>query len=336
MTRPTLPGTEFLPPPRLTNAQGEERRVGVELEFAAISARDGARLVRELFGGDIYEEDPHRFHVKEAELGDFTVELDTRHAHSSSSPEKASRKGLERFFDEMEEELRSLYGDVSSLLVPCEIVCPPIPLTSLPRIDGLVDALRGAGAVGTADSPLHAFGAQLNPEIATDDPAWLTDMLRAYVLLSDWLREVTELDATRRIAAFADPFPKEYVERIVEPGYAPDLPALIDDYLADNPTRNRELDMLPLFCWLDEERVRSALPDEKIHARPTFHYRLPNADLGREGWNVSVEWNRWRMVEKMAERPERLEAMGRAWQANANRTFPASWAVLATEWMLLE
>lgn len=336
MTRSTLPGRDFLPPPRLTREDGEERRVGVELEFAAISARDGARLVRDLFGGDLYEEDPHRFHVKDAELGDFTVELDTRHAHRDKPTETETRKGIDRFLEEMGEELRSLYGDVSSLLVPCEIVCPPVPLTELPRIDALVEALRSAGAVGTDDSPLHAFGAQLNPEVATADPEWLTSMLRSYVLLSDWLREVTELDATRRIAAFADPFPKEYVERITEPGYAPSLEGLIDDYLEDNPTRNRELDMLPLFCWLDEERVRSALPDEKIHARPTFHYRLPNADLGREGWNVSVEWNRWRMVEKMAERPERLEAMGRAWSENARRMFPTSWAILATEWMLLE
>ena len=336
MTRPTLPGRTYLPPPRPDNDRGEERRVGVELEFAAISARDGARLVRDLFGGDIYEEDPHRFHVREAALGDFTVELDTRHAHRSKPTEKETRRGIDRFLEEMGGELRSLSGDVSSLLVPCEIVCPPVPLSDLPRIDELVDALRGAGAAGTDDSPLHAFGAQLNPEIATADPAWLTAMLRAYVLLSDWLREVTELDATRRIAAFADPFPPEYVERIVEPGYAPPLAQLIDDYLEDNPTRNRELDMLPLFCWLDEERVRSALPDEKIHPRPTFHYRLPNADLGRAGWNVSVEWNRWRMVEKMAERPERLEEMGRAWSENAQKIFPSPWSILSTEWMLLE
>ena len=336
MTRPTLPGRTYLPPPRPDNDRGEERRVGVELEFAAISARDGARLVRDLFGGDIYEEDPHRFHVREAALGDFTVELDPRHAHRSKPTEKETRRGIDRFLEEMGGELRSLYGDVSSLLVPCEIDCPPVPLSDLPRIDELVDALRGAGAAGTDDSPLHAFGAQLNPEIATADPAWLTAMLRAYVLLSDWLREVTELDATRRIAAFADPFPPEYVERIVEPGYAPPLAQLIDDYLEDNPTRNRELDMLPLFCWLDEERVRSALPDEKIHPRPTFHYRLPNADLGRAGWNVSVEWNRWRMVEKMAERPERLEEMGRAWSENAQKIFPSPWSILSTEWMLLE
>lgn len=332
-----IPGTEFLPPPRLTTAEGRERRIGVELEFAAVSAQEGARLVRDLFGGDVYEEDPHRFHVKGAELGDFTVELDTRLAHRprGAAPARAD-SGFERFLDELGEELRSLYGDVSSVLVPCEIVCPPIPLTSLPRIDVLVDALRWAGAQGTADNPLHAFGAQLNPEIATDDPAWLTAMLRAYALMSDWLREVTELDATRRLAAFADPFPRDYVAKILAPGYAPALPALIDDYLADNPTRNRELDMLPLFAFLDERRVRRVLPHEKIGARPTFHYRLPNADLGREGWNVSVEWNRWRAVERLAERPERLEAMARAWADNEARMFPADWAILSTEWMILE
>ena len=38
---------------------------------------------------------------------------------------------------------------------------------------------------------------------------------------------------------------------MLDAGYGPDLGALIDDYLAANPTRNRALDLLPLFAELD-------------------------------------------------------------------------------------
>ena len=330
-----IPGTTFVQPPRLKNDEGEERRVGVELEFAALSANEGATLVRDLFGGEVRMEDPHRYLIEGTELGDFVCELDSRLAHKNKDAAPA-RNSFDKFLDDLGEELRRLYGDVSAGLVPCEIVCPPIPLTALPRVDELVEKLRHAGAAGTDESPLFAFGAQLNPEIATTDPEWICAMMKAYALLSDWLREVTEIDATRRLASFADPFPQDYVAKLVHPDYQPSTSQLIDDYLADNPTRNREVDMLPLFLWLDEDRVRRKLPHEKIHARPTFHYRLPNADLGRQGWNVSVEWNRWRMVERLAAEPERLAAMGRAWAENADRILPANWAILSSEWMLLE
>ena len=72
---------ELRKPPRLNNLGGVERRVGIELEFAALSARDGASLVQSLFGGLIDEEDPHRFHITNTELGRFTSELDTQYAH---------------------------------------------------------------------------------------------------------------------------------------------------------------------------------------------------------------------------------------------------------------
>ncbi|OBX33760.1 putative amidoligase enzyme [Halomonas elongata] len=40
---------------------------------------------------------------------------------------------------------------------------------------------------------------------------------------------------------------------MLDPDYQPDLRTLIDDYLEYNPTRNRELDLLPLFAYLDPE-----------------------------------------------------------------------------------
>ena len=86
---------------------------------------------------------------------------------------------------------------------------------------------------------------------------------------------------------------------------------LIDDYIAFNPTRNRDLDLLPLLAFIDEAEVRRQLPDEKINPRPTFHYRLPDMQLGDPDWGLASEWNRWVLVERLAEDGERLAALCR-------------------------
>lgn len=328
--------SDFRRPPRETNEDGAPRRVGVELEFAAVSAHDAAQLIRRLFGGEIRQEDPHRYHVENTGFGTFTCELDTRHAHASAEAERRiARDAFADLVNDLEGEIRKLYGDVSSLLVPCEIVCPPIPFADLPRLDSLVEALIQAGAEGTHSSLFYAFGLQLNPEIATRDPDWLLAMLKSYLLCSDWIRAIIEVDATRRLTAFADAFPAAYMEKVVAPDYRPDLDRLMDDYLSANPTRNRELDLLPLFAWIDEDRVRRAAPGQKIARRPTFHYRLPNADLGRPGWSVSLEWNRWQVIERLAERPEVLAGMARDWTENRARLLPRDWGVKASEWLVL-
>jgi hypothetical protein len=101
----------------------------------------------------------------------------------------------------------------------------------------------------------------------------------------------------------------------VAPGYWPGVPGFLDDYLAFNPTRNRDLDMLPLLLHLDEARVRAALPNEKINSRPAFHYRLPDARVSDPGWSVAPDWNRWVAVERLAHDRERLESVGLAFLA---------------------
>ena len=327
-------------PPRTLNWEGGDRCVGVELEFGAISARTGAGLVQSLFGGTIEEEDPHRFHVRNSSLGKFTCELDTQYAHRSLGEHAAALQPGEEdplggLMMSFRYEMRRLYGDLSSYIVPCEIVCPPIPLPLMPRLDAMVDALLAAGAEGTRSSPFYAFGAQLNPDIATRDAIWLTAMLKAYLLVSDWLRAVIQVHMTRRLVAFADPFPGDYIAQVVDARYWPDLDMLMGDYLVANPTRNRELDLLPLFAWIDAARVRRAVPDHRIKARPTFHYRLPDSNLGVTGWSLTLEWNRWCVVERLAEDHELLDAMGEAYRANLARASPEDWATRASEWLVL-
>jgi hypothetical protein len=131
--------------------------------------------------------------------------------------------------------------------------------------------------------------------------------LRAFLALYDWLYALADIDFTRRLTSFVDPFPEEYRLAVLDPSYAPDLDALIDDYLKANPTRNRALDMLPAFAFLKPDKVRAALDEpSSIKARPTFHYRLPNCLVDQPEWSFALEWNRWVEIERLAADAERL------------------------------
>ncbi|QIE43614.1 amidoligase family protein [Meridianimarinicoccus aquatilis] len=319
--------THAAAPPQPYTQDGATRRVGVEIEFAAVTAAGGAVLVQQAFGGQVVEEDAHRYHIEGTEFGNFTCELDTQYAHRPYGEEG----GVSGF----QTEMRKLFGDISSVVTPCEIVCPPISFSDLPHIDALVQQLTAAGAVGTRASPFYAFGAQLNPEIPSRDTENLTATLKAYLLLSGWLRGIMGIDFTRRAVAFADPFPKPYVAKVLDPGYWPDEGALIDDYLAANPTRNRELDLLPLFGHLDEPRVRAKLDDPRIKPRPTFHYRLPDANIGMLDWSLCLEWNRWVVVERLAADRSKLAAMGADYIKHMERGRARDWPLLASEWLIL-
>src|SRR6185436_20978207 len=102
---------------------------------------------------------------------------------------------------------------------PTEISAPPIPITDLAPLDALRDLLRQAGAKGTRRSVLYAFGMHINPELPSDDPAEVRDVMRAFLLLEPWLRERTEVDLTRRIAPYINPFPREYARLILREDY---------------------------------------------------------------------------------------------------------------------
>ena len=214
-------------------------------------------------------------------------------AHPEKPDERRRRDEWDDFIAELEADLAETVGDLGSLWMPVEIVAPPIAWSELGALDRLVESLRQSGAGGTRSGLLSAYGTQLNPEIASSETGELLATLRAFLLLSDWLREEIGVDLRRRFTPFIDPFPNAYRELVLDPAYAPDRHRLIDDYLAHNPTRNRELDLLPLFAFLEPERVRARLPREKIHARPTFHYRLPDTRLDLPDWSVGLEWERW-------------------------------------------
>ena len=316
-----LPDQPLLP----RTVGGDLRRVGVEIEFGALPLKDAAHIVQRLFGGQIREAERFYWQVEETKYGTFSLELDSQYAHGEGKlPEGAAEEGLDPLVAKLQQNTREVIGEISKIVVPNEITCPPVPYTALGEIDDLTGALAAAGAEDTKGSPFYAFGLQLNPEVAEEGADYILNHLRAFCLLRDWLRAEIDVDRLRQFLPFADPFEPDYVKRILDPAYAPDLPELIEDYLAANPTRNRELDMLPLFAYLDEPRVARRIGDALVKARPTFHYRLPDSRLGQHPAPVTREWRRWLAVEHLAGDEKNLRALATRYLREAPP--PESWA----------
>lgn len=274
-----------------------------------------AGIVRDLFGGELEAASQHKIHVRGTDVGDFLVELDLQLLHEGDPTNP----------------LRILAGDLGAALIPMEIACPPIRYDEAYAIDDLREALRQAGAQGTLTSPFYALGAQLNPELPSHDSDYLLAVLRSFVLLREWLREEIQVDTSRRLTFFASGFPSDWCDMILHPAYGPDMEGLTDGYLEHNPTRNRELDMLPFLAYLDEGRIVTALPGQKIRKRPTYHYRLPNALIDSPDWSLALEWDRWLAVERLAERPDLISHYADLWRENHARLIPSDWTPLSRE-----
>ncbi|OOG23257.1 amidoligase enzyme [Thioalkalivibrio denitrificans] len=301
--------SSFVELPQSRNGAGETRRVGVEMEMADIGLADMAEEVVRRFGGTHEPDGAFVHRVVDTRYGEFRMELD-----SSLLKEREYLKFLKRLGVEVDPDagLDRILSDLAGIVVPHELVAPPIPWTALEEMDGLREGLRARGARGTHASLLYAFGLQLNIEAARLEADYLRDILRAFILLYEWLMERGGVDLSRRFTPYVNAFPGRYARRILDPDYAPPMDGLIDHYLRDNPTRNRPLDMLPLFAHIDAGRV-SAAPVEHhlVKARPTFHYRLPDCRIDEPDWCLAQPWNDWVAVERLAADPVRLEQLSR-------------------------
>ena len=314
--RRPVPRTDSSAPFQALPALGSDvgRRVGIEIEFMGPSARRTAQALAAGVGGQVVEEDAHAFAVRGSVLGDLAVELDLRYTH----PQRHGKTLPVRIGPTAAAGL----GWLVSGAVPRELIIPPLPIERLAEVDCILDALRAAGARGRGATLFGSLGLHFNIEAPAADLHRIIAVMVAFGLMESWLRrEIT--DGRRRLERhLPPPYPPAFLHRIAAPDYRPDQSTLIDDYLAANPTRDRGLDLLPLFLSLDAPRVRTKLPYEKIAARPVFHYRLPQAHLGAAGWSIAPDWNRWVEVEKLAADSKRLaaaagayRAAGRAWSA---------------------
>lgn len=310
---------EFPMPPRQTNADSKQRRVGVELEMNGLTLDQLARLAADFLDCTVEQTSRYERTLVGDPAGDWVVEFDFRLLKKLGREERKKHDLGDELMNSAEDALKW----VSEGLVPMELVSPPLPLDRLGEVDELIDHLRRAGAKGTGDRVTNAFGMQFNPEVPDCEADTITAYIKAFLCLYDWIKTRADINITRRLTSYVDPFPKEYVRKVISADYWPPINDLIDDYLRDNPTRNRALDMLPLFKHIDEKRVLAKAGDELIKERPTFHYRLPDCLIDQPGWGLHVSWKDWLQVEHLANDRPRLqaccEAYGEYWEQGLGR-----------------
>lgn len=306
-------------PNRLKNADGDTRKVGVEFELAGVPIEVLAKSVQIYFGGDVKRDTHVEYHVVNSNLGDFKIELDA--ASLQEFAEMLSNKGEEEH--EKNKLLTQSTMDVitraAEQVVPWEIVTPPIPVTRLHELESLVTALRDNGALGTKGALHYAFGLHLNPELPDLKAKTILNYIRAFFCLYNWIAEQEDIDSTRKITTYIKHFNKAYIDLVTDLNYEPPMEQLIEEYLQHNPTRNRSLDLLPLFAHIDADRVRKVVDDPRIKPRPTFHYRLPNCDICNPNWNLHFPWRLWLEVEKLANNPQALTMMCKQYRQELSR-----------------
>ncbi len=292
------------------NHEGKPRRVGVEIELSGLSYAALVAKVAEVLGAEAREESRYES-VIDTHNGPFKIELDSKQV-KAFAPDTGL---LPEPLAEMTDAALQLLDATAEKVVPLEIVSPPLSLDALSHIEALCQALREAGALGSRHALHYAFGLQLNPELPGLDADTLLAYLRAFALSYPWLKQRHQLDISRKFTSYIDAWPDDYVKHLLADDYQPDIDTLITDYIAHNPTRNRALDMMPLFAHLDEQRIRNEIGDDRIKPRPTLHYRLPDCDIDNPDWSFSLVWNDWVRVDTLATEPDRLADMMAAWHA---------------------
>ena len=329
--------TPYLIPPVLLNRQGLERKAGFEFEFGNLPIKQTAEALQMALGGELEAKTPFEAVLHGTTLGRLKIERDADILKSVKYRKWLEQLGVEFSPGSLGHEIEANIDNASRILIPCEVVTDPIPFDELERLDGLVKTLNTLGAEGTQDSLIYAFGMHINPSLPDTEPATVCKYLQAFLLLHTWIIESSNIDITRRfMTKYIDPFPQPYIELVLSPDSWPDLQTFTDDYMTHNPTRNRALDLLPILCELDRDRVMDALNDEErnlVKGRPAFHYRLPDCKINEPGWSAAAPWNHWVYIEKVAHNEPLLHELIGAWR-ESNEKFSlapkTSWAARLT------
>ena len=326
----------FKSPPITKNPSGEERRVGYEFEFTGVKISDAANMIREMYGGEIKKVTTYEYHVENTEFGTFKLELDAQLLREKKYEKTLKTFGIDlstfKNIDSVEDRLKNL----ASSVVPFEIVTPPIPLSKMKELYKMIDLLREWKAKGTGSSVFYAFGLHLNPEIPDESAKSLLNHLRAYVLLDPWIRKDANINISRRMTPYINEYKIDYLKLILNPAYRPNIYELIKDYFEFDNSRNRPLDLLPVFMHLEPKLTQSLLEETLTTGRPAYHYRLPNCSIEDPEWSLADEWNRWVLVEVLADDDQTLKQYSRAYlkmKKDMLVGFENKWIQLMERWV---
>ncbi|MCB1096696.1 MAG: amidoligase family protein [Verrucomicrobiae bacterium] len=321
-------------PHRMMRQDGSLRRVGVEIEMSGIELPVIAAQLAAEYGGTIDCLSEYEFRVNGSALGDFKVDLDVEYLQELGRDNGGTDSDWLREFEQLAADaIQALMKN----LIPCELIAPPLPFGQLAELDAIVERLRRKGGKGTRHALLSAFGLHLNPELPDMESGTILAYLRAFVCLRTWLEEREDVVFSRKLSPFIRSYPDDYEALILEESYAPSLGQLIGDYLNHNPTRNRVLDMLPMFAFLNEARVVKVVGEQKLRKRPTLHYRLPNCDIDSPDWGIWRSWNDWQQVESLASDAPRLRAVCEAYRRSCAAGYYSldyhSWKEDVRQWL---
>ncbi|EAQ97455.1 amidoligase family protein [Congregibacter litoralis] len=311
--------------PTSYTASGKPRRAGFELEFSGLSLDAAVKAVQDILGADPVEATAAECTLRAEGLGDFKVEIDWAFL---------KRVSREYAADEEQYWVEPL-NDLASTLVPIELVAPPIAVQELDVLKEISDALRAAGAQGTEESLIAAYGVHINTEIPALDADTLGRYIQAFCLLQWWLVDAHDVNPARKISPYIDLYPQSYVETVLA-RESMTLDEIFEDYLEHNPTRNRALDLLPILAEIDSERVQRTVDDDRVNARPAFHYRMPNCHIERDDWDLTAPWDLWLTVERLADRPGDLRTLAKEY-LDARRMLlsvdRSKWVTRMDEWL---
>ncbi len=327
---------KFIMPKESKNYEGELRRVGFELEFSNINIEKILEILQNTLPLKVDKKNNFLYKL-DSSYGEFTLELDFE-----LLTKQRLRSDIKDFFGgfgfEVREEnlskIEEIVGELSRDIVPYEISTPPLPLDEMEMVDKIVKGLNQNSAFGTKDRFYNAFGLHINIEAISLEVDSILSYLKAYMILQDYINLDANIDIARKISPFINNFEKDYIKHILRAKYKPTMQELIDDYIEFNPTRNRSLDMLPMLAFIDENRVRSVLKGEKIKPRPTFHYRLSNSNIGDKNWRVATEWNRWIVVEELANDVSALDRLSEEYLEYLDRFIKLEkWESKVAQWL---
>lgn len=308
--------------PQSQRADGQVRRVGAEFEFTGISLQETAEVLQQALGGTIDAGDPLCLELKDSRIGAVRIETDSGFLKDGIYLRALDDLGWQ-IDAATKHKLGEWLGSHAHHIVPNEIVTDPIPFSQLSALDTLAQAMYVALS---QDKVSHASiapcGLHFNIEMAEARPDAILNIMRAFSVSYDTIVRQHSVAFLRRVFPYIAPYSADYLRLIADWDYQPDTDQLIDDYLHFNPTRNRGLDMLPLFASLDEARVRDfpllpKLDQRLLKPRPAYHYRLPNCRFEDPEWHLGAQWESWVAIERLAADPERLRreirVLGETW-----------------------
>jgi hypothetical protein len=328
--------SKFTEPKVKKNYQDEMRSVGFELEFSNIDIEQVLDILEKEFDLEVNKINNYYYELN-SEHGKFILELDfellTKQKLKKTAKDLSRVTGI-KIDQEDIESIEDLIAKFSKDIVPYEISTPPLPFEKIDIFENIVEKLSNSDAKGTTYKIYNAFGLHINVEVISLEADSLLAYLRAYMILQDFINKDAKVNLARKITPFIDNFKTDYIKHILKQSYNPSSDELINDYIKFNPTRNRSLDMLPILCFIDEKTVRGLLPDEKIKPRPAFHYRLSNSMIGTKNWRVSSEWDRWILVENLANDEEALRQLSKEYIEYLNNFINLdSWEKKVSRWL---